>query len=69
LGEPGRLLEARVGVAPRLAAQLGQGDDGAAATFELVVGSVEDAQSSGSSSSAPIRLTGCSGCTVETACL
>ena len=70
LGQAGRLVEARGDVAPAVAAQLGQCDDGAGAAADLVVGrSFEDAQAAGSSSSVSTKLTGCSGCTVDMACL
>jgi hypothetical protein len=69
-GQARRLLEPRIGVAAPRPPQLRQGDDGAGAAGEVVlVGSLEDAQAPGSSSSASMKLTGCSGCTVETACL
>jgi hypothetical protein len=66
LGKARGLLEARLGVAPRLAAssfsEVGKGDDGAgAASVILVRIAIEDAQAADSSSSASTRLTGCSG--------
>ena len=74
LGEAGSLVEPRLGVAPCLAAtalaEIREGDDGTGTAAEIVVRfAVEDAQAADSSSSASTRLTGCSGCTVETACL
>ena len=60
---------ARLGIARPLPSHFGESDDRAGAAGEVFVSPVEDAQSFGSSSSASMRLTGCSGCTVETACL
>jgi len=61
-GEAGRLVEPRVGVAPPLPSQLGEGDDGAGAAGELVrTVLVEDAQALCSWSSASWKLTACSG--------
>ena len=71
LGQPRRLLEARVDVAespPRL--QVGKGDDRLGTAAELAVGRLfGEAQAAGSSSSWSMKLTGRSGCTVEMACL
>ena len=63
LGQPGRLVEASVDVAPpppRL--EVGKGDDGLGAAGELAfVRSIDDAQAAGSSSSWSMKLTGRSG--------
>ena len=70
LGEADRLVEARLDVAPRLLAEIGQRDHrtGAAGEFILRL-AIENAQPFGSSPCASARLIGCSGCTVEMACL
>ena len=70
LGEPGRLVEPRVGAAQRLLAEVGKGDDGSGAAGELGGGfALRKIQLAGSSPCASTRLTGRSGCTVEMACL
>ena len=71
LGETSSLVEARLDVAGIVvAAEIRKGDDGAGAAREIVVGiAIEDAQAADSSSSWSMKLTGRSGCTVETACL
>jgi hypothetical protein len=70
LRKPCGLIEARVGIAARGAAEIGKGDDRAGAARELRVAAVEaGAQEPCSSSWLSTKLTGLSGCTVEIACL
>ena len=71
LGEARRLVEARLDVAPALAAaHVGQGDDRRAPRVNSPSDDLlGNAQAAGSSSSCSTKLTGCSGCTVEMACL
>jgi len=69
-GQAGRLVQPRVDIAAIRLAEVGQRDDraGAAGKFILRL-TIENAQPFGSSPCASARLIGCSGCTVEMACL
>jgi len=70
LGKAGGFVEPRADVADAVLAGVGQGNDRARAARDVSIGlAVENAQARGSSACASIRLTGCSGCTVEMACL
>jgi hypothetical protein len=69
-GKTGGLVEPRFGTAPAVTGKLGKRDDRLCAPRYLtIVIPFETAQLPDSSSSDSIKLTGCSGCTVEMACL